>query len=324
MRPLGQCSAGCVGTDPDIPGKGCSCMTFNNYTGVAVETLPEGARTYDGVIEPSGVDLFARNPWRSPGAALIFSPCGIQGANPHGCGGATICPGGGYAGGPDVRSLPWPDAVVTQWTAGAVEEAAWGIIANHGGGYAYRLCKIADEGPVDLSGVTEECFAANTLEWAQATSYIQWGDDPASRKEFANLLVSEGTTPEGATWARNPIPACAGLGGGFQNTGANCSEEEGETQFAPPLPGVFGFGEHVEAGAPGGFRQDFEWSIVDKLQVPADIAPGRYALSWRWDCEQTSQVWAHCSAIDIKLPSSESHGPQIRMPTDRDAAVSST
>ena len=54
------------------------------------------------------------------------------------------------------------------------------------------------------------------------------------------------------------------------------------------------------------------------------FAPGRYALSWRWDCEQTSQVWAHCSAIDIKLPSSESHGPQIRMPTDRDAAVSST
>ena len=38
MRPLGQCSAGCVGTDPDIPAKGCSCMTFNNYTGVAVET----------------------------------------------------------------------------------------------------------------------------------------------------------------------------------------------------------------------------------------------------------------------------------------------
>ena len=80
----------------------------------------------------------------------------------------------------------------------------------------------------------------------------------------------------------------------------------------------------AKVGEWGGFRQDFEWSIVDKLQVPADIAPGRYALSWRWDCEQTSQVWAHCSAIDIKLPSSESHGPQIRMPTDRDAAVSST
>ena len=34
-------------------------------------------------------------------------------------------------------------------------EAAWGIIANHGGGYSYRLCKVPAEG---MSGITEECF----------------------------------------------------------------------------------------------------------------------------------------------------------------------
>jgi hypothetical protein len=29
---------------------------------------------------------------------------------------------------------------------------------------------------------------------------------------------------------------------------------------------------------------------MDKVQVPQNIAPGSYALSFRYDCEQTSQV----------------------------------
>jgi hypothetical protein len=33
------------------------------------------------------------------------------------------------------------------------------------------------------------------------------------------------------------------------------------------------------------------FSIMDQVQVPQNIAPGSYALSFRYDCEQTSQVW---------------------------------
>ena len=33
-------------------------------------------------------------------------------------------------------------------------------------------------------------------------------------------------------------------------------------------------------------------------QVPA-VAPGDYVLSFRWDCEQTSQIWNGCSSIRI-------------------------
>eukprot|EP01050_Picozoa_sp_SAG11_P017496 SAG11_NODE_2530_length_3250_cov_2.524913_2_plen_50_part_00 len=32
------------------------------------------------------------------------------------------------------------------------------------------------------------------------------------------------------------------------------------------------------------------FSIVDLVQVPQHIAPGLYALSHRYDCEQTTQV----------------------------------
>lgn len=30
--------------------------------------------------------------------------------------------------------------------------------------------------------------------------------------------------------------------------------------------------------------------ISDEVVIPKDIAPGKYVLSWRWDCEETAQV----------------------------------
>lgn len=33
------------------------------------------------------------------------------------------------------------------------------------------------------------------------------------------------------------------------------------------------------------------FAIVDKLRLPSDLKPGHYLLSWRWDCEETAQVW---------------------------------
>lgn len=45
-------------------------------------------------------------------------------------------------------------------------EVAWANNANHGGGYAYRLCK-AD------GNVTEECFQAGHLDFVGDTSWLQ-------------------------------------------------------------------------------------------------------------------------------------------------------
>jgi predicted carbohydrate-binding protein with CBM5 and CBM33 domain len=39
--------------------------------------------------------------------------------------------------------------------------------------------------------------------------------------------------------------------------------------------------------------------VVDQVQVPADLSPGKYVLSLRWDCEQTPQVWFSCADISI-------------------------
>lgn len=42
----------------------------------------------------------------------------------------------------------------------------------------------------------------------------------------------------------------------------------------------------------------FNFAMVDNLQLP-ELSPGEYSLSWRWDCEQTPQVWNSCSDITI-------------------------
>ena len=91
---------------------------------------------------------------------------------------------------------------------------------------------------------------------------------------------------------QDPIPACAGLGGGYSNTNPKCTEG---TQFPAPAEGLEGFGEI--ASAPG--TPTFLFSIVDRLQVPDDLAPGEYVLSFRWECEQTPQIWNTCASIII-------------------------
>lgn len=41
-----------------------------------------------------------------------------------------------------------------------------------------------------------------------------------------------------------------------------------------------------------------DYQIVDLVKVP-DLPVGDYALSFRWDCEQTPQIWAQCANIKI-------------------------
>merc|ERR1712232_395428 len=39
--------------------------------------------------------------------------------------------------------------------------------------------------------------------------------------------------------------------------------------------------------------------IVDKVHIPINVKPGKYVLGWRWDCEQSTQVWTSCSDVTI-------------------------
>jgi len=294
MKPGEQC--GQVVPIPDHP-MAPSCMWFNNNTIIDTPTLDESLRTYQDAYfnTDTKYDWTKHNPWRSPGAAPIHSPCGVAGGNPNGCpdgspqGPGYDCPGGGYSHGPFAEAFHFPGVQTTQWSIGSKVEVAWAILANHGGGYSYRLCKVPAQG---VSGVTEECFQRTPLKFAGSTQWVQYGENITTRMEFVANRTDVGTTPVGSQWTKNPIPGCSSPDGGFYSKDTICHDG---TQFPPPLPGLEGFGEiESAAGTP-----TFLFSIGDYLEVPDNLEPGDYVLSFRWDCEQTSQVWATCASIKL-------------------------
>lgn len=125
-----QCAAGWEQTSSG------SCMWFSNYTFIpGPPTLPPDMRTFqDMYIEGWGnIDFTATNPWRAPGTAAVFSPCGVAGGNPAGCpvgGPEGECPGGGFGYGPPAEEVEWEGVQTTDWVRGGRAEVGWGIIAK--------------------------------------------------------------------------------------------------------------------------------------------------------------------------------------------------
>ena len=81
-----------------------------------------------------------------------------------------------------------------------------------------------------------------------------------------------------------------------------------QTQFPPPLPGLYGWGTDYKPGP----NNHWPFFIIDRLQVPLGLPSGDYVLSWRWDCEQGAQVWTTCGA-PLACSRVTAHGsPQLR------------
>lgn len=258
-------------------------------------------------------------PWRAPGFAPVFDPCGVAGGVGIGIDpGHANPPPAGVKQGLSGQDVPALLGVKTEWRAGSTQEVSWGIDANHGGGYAYRLCPIT-------AGVksTEECFQQHHLQFVGEESWIQFGNNKANRTAIPAARVSTGTNPSGSQWTKNPIPACGGLDGGGQHLTKDkqCSNP----QFDPPLanvvnphptyaptPGLYGWGIGGcdPEGQPGGFvpcspdelafwTDRFNFNIIDQVLIPSNLPAGEYLLSFRWDSEQTPQVWAECADVTI-------------------------
>merc|ERR1719402_1913999 len=232
-----------------------TCDWFSNYTHIPGDrTISPTARSYPQ-LEELGDGMYDKNPWMSPGAAPVFSPCGALGGNPLGAVGSSdlIFPNLGWSYGPlaqDYYMSPgFTDVVTTEWKAGSVVEAAWAMAANHGGGYSYRLCKAPEEG---MGRLTEECFQQGHLEFFGDKQWIDLGED---RIEIEAVRTREGTFPEGSQWTRNPIPNCAWPqlvlegdpdsltnGDGYRAPDYPIPDISSDGyQFPPPAPGLSGF-----------------------------------------------------------------------------------
>merc|ERR1712232_236203 len=186
------------------------------------------------------------------------------------------------------------------WKAGADIEVAWALKAWHGGGYSYRLCEVGNE-------LNEDCFQKMHLNFT-GNSSLRWGG-PGGEQTFFNTTelgwdVSVGTTPEGSMWRKNSIPrdphAWHHYGASFEPV---CQEsEECLNSHGPGAPAI---GVCKCSGDAVGHVSLLE--IVDWIQIPANLKPGNYVLGWRWDCEESTQIWASCSDVEIVAATTDVH-----------------
>merc|ERR1719272_117667 len=154
-------------------------------------------RTWDPHSQSDCGDFVKYNPWRAPGKAPVADPCGIAigftdpaafvGAVPFGYNAA------------DKGSEVLPEQAATYWKAGGTAQVGWGMSAQHGGGYSYRLCPKEKE-------ITEDCFQSNVLMFTGRNSTVHFND--GSKDDFT-IPTKTYVAPDGAHWRTNPVPACA-------------------------------------------------------------------------------------------------------------------
>lgn len=281
------CYIGCSNCS-DTYGYGWDDFGTNDYANPCgsklTQTLPKEYWTYP---HPSGV-WAANHPWRAPGKAPVLDSCGLSGGSYRnndkaaGQGKDTIVHKQGFPG----SALP-PVQKKTIWKAGSIAEVSFRLLVNHGGGYIYRLCPAS-------SNLTEDCFWEHTLEFHNSIQTLRWFN--GTEREIPATRVSNGTFPRGSTWSMLPIPACASELGGEQGVGCD------RPQFPPP-PGCdtscWGYQGRDTQRCPSEQCAITEIpDVVDLVEVP-NVPRGDYVISWRWDCEQTPQVWSGCGDVAI-------------------------
>jgi len=140
--------------------------------------------------------------------------------------------------------------------------------------------------------LSEKCFQQLPIPFEGDTQTLRLSNGTSI--EIPATHVLKGTLPEGSTWAMNPVPACGDAMPGAYNY--PCSYP----QFPPP-PGCDEtcWGDSDETLRARGHTHAVLPTIVDRLRVPAELEPGDYVLGWRWDCEQTAQIWSSCSDVVI-------------------------
>lgn len=322
---------------------GMECYWFTQPTEIpGAPTLnEERLRTVNVKRSEGPLDYTRKNPWRAPGTAPVKGlGCGVAGGSAKHdnlTGGFTSVVGQGADG----TELEAKEPVV--WLKGSTAEVAWAISANHGGGYSYRVCPKTSQITEECfqSHVLRFANKNHHIVYGDVRNPRGAPVQMPEQLEIPMVLVTEGTHPSGSHWARNPIPNCRMFDAAeCQNLSSGdrvvCTQEAGGdgmmqcppgmTEFPEPLPGFSGevpSWHSAISGYPGNhslwvhqwstteFEDNmmsggFPFSIMDLVEIPQDLPAGGYLLSWRWDSEQSAQVWQSCADVELVDPEVES------------------
>ena len=172
------CSIGCKECDGGAKGPGNPNRIDRCGAGMKATNNDPATRTINrGAVAGSADDWTKFNPWRAPGHAPIYDPCGRASGGPHATSGKGEFTNTTYAKLGDLgsRVLPKYDTG-TVWEAGSTVETMTSFRAVHGGsqalrrprthapqalrehrawtgGYQFRLCPLE-------SNLTEACVRA--------------------------------------------------------------------------------------------------------------------------------------------------------------------
>ena len=238
-------------------------------------------------------DYFFYSPWRAPGFAPVIDSCGSAGGRlpGHGDGGfGASYVNTSHAAVGDLGSvtLPARDGGVV-WKPGSTVEVAWTLQANHGGGYAYRLCPLG-------ATLDEDCFNRNGLEMV-GPSMLRWGGEGGRTLRFDAVSVGGAATKAGVMWRKNPVPrAWKDRATGRWGNGSNHNQTGWGFE---PVCADEGMDQQGTAQACTGMWGPYNLEIVDTVRIPHALPEGRWVLSWRMDQEESNQIWQSCADVTV-------------------------
>jgi len=250
-----------------------STAWFTNYTFIPGEaTLPEDM--YDDWLGKTGTHGVGLHPWNAPGTSPTYgNGCGANGGNPFGCDGeddvyGRCCGGGSTGGGCGGYANGW--SALDHYEDGFFgnpKETKWtrgepAEVLWTSGAYhrgGYAY-RLCRVHNQKYWKVTEECFQQGHLNFAGKTSWIYWKPNNEHFYPDGWMPIELKTTRIGTT-------------------------PEGSEWAKVNLP-------------KRGSTHD-SWAFKDLVEVPETLDPGHYVLSFRWDCQQSPQVWNACANIKI-------------------------
>lgn len=326
------CGIGC----PVCDGNGSRIANFDHCPGYSIKpTLLPKYRTANRRATPgSRFDIFKFNPWLAPGQAPTWDACGMAGGAPTPTTGAAEYNPTEYAKQGDLGSVvlkPRPSGTV--WKRDTVAYVRQQSTAPHGGGYIYRLCPANETLTEDCFNRFPLEFATptkHTLRFADpskdreinATMVTEGGGKGWMVYPWPSCTHGDGVCDGAAMYS------IVGKGDGEHH----CFYKNGTRDDGPGFPPISGkaycpgcgWPRYLSDGAcpcngnrtcpdvpadagsdltftpdPAPGYSSSEYAVEDGVWVPARIHPGEWVLSYRWDCEMTSQIWQSCADITI-------------------------
>jgi len=220
------------------------------------------------------------NPWAQPGTAPVYGEgCGANGGNPNGCQGdfddsspfGTCCGGGksnnwsgcgGFTGGKSALEHYEDGLFGNGFTTTWTRGNVEPVYWTTGAGHQGGYAYRLCKIPAGgITHITEECFNQGHLSFVGDTNWIYAGIRPYQIYDHSK-------------WEE--VPAVRTTEGTYP-------------------PGS----EWTKITVQKNSLLQTGWGIKDHIQVPSDLEPGAYVLSFRWDCQKTPQIWNTCANIEV-------------------------